>query len=93
MASTLATNILGLNGFDIYSSTPSSNPNSSSCSSLLAYRYEARLPTIMTTNIANVEIRPKYGDRIAARMNEMFDIIVMPDIDFRVKVNEYTFFK
>jgi hypothetical protein len=45
----------------------------------------------MTTNIANVEIRPKYGDRIAARMNEMFDIIVMPDIDFRVKVNEYTF--
>ena len=60
-------------------------------SDILAYRYEARLPTIMTTNIANVEIRPKYGDRIAARMNEMFDIIVMPDIDFRVKINEYTF--
>ena len=27
IASTLATNILGLNGFDIYSSTPNSNPN------------------------------------------------------------------
>jgi len=50
---------------------------------LLAYRYESRLATIMTTNIRNADIRPKYGDRIADRLNEMCDIIVMPDIDFR----------
>ena len=36
MACTLATRILGLNGLDIYSSTPSSNPRSSSFSSPLA---------------------------------------------------------
>ena len=36
IASTLAVRILGLNGLDIYSSTPSSKPNNSSCSSPLA---------------------------------------------------------
>lgn len=51
---------------------------------LLSYRYEARLSTVMTTNVRNEDIRPKYGDRIADRLNEMCDIIVMPDIDFRL---------
>ena len=36
IASTLATRIFGLNGFDTYSSTPSSKPNNSSASSLFA---------------------------------------------------------
>ena len=35
-ALTLAVNIFGLKGLEIYSSTPNSNPLSSSCSSLLA---------------------------------------------------------
>lgn len=84
--------LLGIDEFGLEPTVVSSYGNEyTPVSDILAYRYEARLPTIMTTNIANVEIRPKYGDRIAARMNEMFDIIVMPDIDFRVKVNEHTF--
>ena len=50
---------------------------------ILSYRYQNRLFTILTTNVANSDIRPKYGDRIAARMNEMFEIVLMPDVDFR----------
>lgn len=53
---------------------------------ILAYRYQNRLFTILTTNVANSDIRPKYGDRIAARMNEMFEIVLMPDIDFRKNI-------
>ena len=60
-------------------------------SDLLAYRYEKRLFTILTTNIQNSDIRPKYGDRIAARMNEMFEIVNMPDVDFRKPLDEETF--
>lgn len=52
---------------------------------ILSYRYERRLFTVITTNIPNSEIRPKYGDRIADRMNEMFKVISMPDINFRKK--------
>lgn len=76
--------ILGIDEFGLEPTVVSSYGNDyTPISDLLAYRYEARLATIMTTNIANVDIRPKYGDRIAARMNEMFDIVVMPDVDFR----------
>lgn len=76
--------ILGIDEFGLEPTVVSSYGNNyTPISDLLAYRYEARLATIMTTNIANVDIRPKYGDRIAARMNEMFDIVVMPDVDFR----------
>ena len=33
---------------------------------LLSYRYDKMLPTIITTNLPMADIRPKYGDRLAA---------------------------
>lgn len=38
---------------------------------LLTRRYDRRLFTIVTTNLTPTEIRDKYGDRIADRLNEM----------------------
>ena len=50
---------------------------------LLFYRYEKMLPTIITTNLKPTEFRPRYGDRIADRMNETFDKIVFPEKSYR----------
>ena len=50
---------------------------------IIAYRYQRQLFTIITTNIANKNIRPRYGDRIADRLNEMAYIVTMPDVNFR----------
>ena len=50
---------------------------------LIAYRYQRRMYTILTTNIANSQIRPRYGDRIADRLIEMAYIVTMPDVNFR----------
>ena len=52
-------------------------------SEIIAYRYQRRLYTILTTNIANKTIRPRYGDRIADRLNDMTYIVTMPDVNFR----------
>ncbi len=52
---------------------------------LLSYRYDQLLPTIITTNLPISGVRPKYGDRIAERLNEIMDVIHFPDINFRIK--------
>ncbi len=39
---------------------------------ILEYRYDKQLFTFVTSNLNKHEIRPKYGDRVADRMNEMF---------------------
>ncbi len=38
---------------------------------LLTTRYDRHLFTILTTNLTPSEIRPRYGDRIADRLNDM----------------------
>ena len=50
---------------------------------LLSYRYDKMLPTIITTNLPMADIRPKYGDRLAERLNELMEVVHMPDINFR----------
>ena len=49
-------------------------------SDVLTYRYDRRLPTFVTTNLAQDKrdgetLRDRYGDRLADRFNEMFYVI------------------
>lgn len=49
-------------------------------SDVLSYRYDRRLPTFVTTNLAQDKrdgetLRDRYGDRLADRFNEMFFVI------------------
>lgn len=49
-------------------------------SDVLSYRYDRRLPTFVTTNLAQDKrdgetLRMRYGDRLADRFNEMFHVI------------------
>ncbi|MGL5979424.1 MAG: hypothetical protein ACRCZY_00815 [Phocaeicola sp.] len=53
---------------------------------LLSIRYEERLFTIITSNLDPPEIRTKYGDRIADRMNEMLERIAFENPTFRTDV-------
>ena len=46
-------------------------------------RYNARLFTVITTNLTGQQIREKYGARIADRLNEMMCIVVYKDDTFR----------
>lgn len=43
--------------------------------SLLSYRYDKQLPTIMTTNLSDAMIRERYGERISDRFAEMCTIL------------------
>lgn len=52
---------------------------------LLSIRYNAMLPTIMTTNSSNDNIRRNYGDRIADRFNEMMQVIIFTNPSHRGK--------
>lgn len=80
------TTVLGIDEFGIEPTTIQSYGNEyTPLCDILSYRYDKRLFTVLTTNIPNSEIRPKYGDRIADRINEMFKVISMPDINFRRK--------
>ena len=59
-------------------------------SELIAYRYECRLFTIVTTNLPSGDIRPRYGDRTADRVNHMMHVVVMPDFNFRLYSETYS---
>lgn len=50
---------------------------------LLTYRYDKQLFTIISTNLTPPEIRAKYGDRIADRLNEMMVKIVFAAPSYR----------
>ena len=61
-------------------STPSSD--------VLTYRYDRRLPTFVTTNLAQdakdgETLRDRYGDRLADRFNEMFYVIGFYNSSYR----------
>lgn len=43
--------------------------------SLLTYRYEKQLPTIITTNLSDTMIQKRYGERISDRFAEMCTIL------------------
>lgn len=50
---------------------------------LLTTRYDRHLFTILTTNLTPQEIRPRYGDRIADRLNEMMCKVVFGNSTYR----------
>lgn len=56
---------------------------------LFDYRYDRRLFTVVTTNLAGraagdrLSIRAKYGTRIADRFNEMFCVITLANQSYR----------
>lgn len=50
---------------------------------MLGFRYENRLFTIVTTNLPNAQIRLRYGDRTADRVNQMMHVVPMPETNFR----------
>lgn len=50
---------------------------------LLTKRYDDQLFTIITTNLTPKQIREHYGDRIADRLNEMFEKIVFKNGSYR----------
>ncbi len=52
---------------------------------LLSYRYQYRLFTIATTNLKAEEMRQRYGDRVADRMNEMFTRIIIKNDTYRTR--------
>lgn len=58
---------------------------------ILGYRYENRLFTIVTTNLPNDEIRTRYGDRTADRVNQMMQVVTMPEKNFREDSKTFKF--
>lgn len=52
---------------------------------LLAMRYDAQLFTVFTTNLEPKEIRQRYGDRIADRLNEMMTKVVYRNPTYRTE--------
>ena len=54
---------------------------------LLTIRYDAQLFTAFTTNLEPKDIRQRYGDRIADRLNEMMTKIVYRNPTYRADSN------
>lgn len=52
---------------------------------LLTTRYDRSLFTVITTNLTPQEIRPKYGDRIADRLNEMMGKVIFNNPTYRTR--------
>lgn len=50
---------------------------------LLAFRYENRQISIVTTNLPSDVIRNRYGDRAADRVKHMMEVVTMPDTNYR----------
>lgn len=42
---------------------------------MISYRYDRKLPTVVTTNLADDKILNRYGPRMMDRINEMFSIL------------------
>lgn len=55
---------------------------------LISHRYKHRLFTIISTNLKPSEIRQRYGDRIADRMNEMMTRIIIKNETYRTQRNK-----
>jgi DNA replication protein DnaC len=50
---------------------------------LLEHRYNTQSFTLITTNLTGKEIREKYGNRIADRLNEMIHVIIFENGTYR----------
>lgn len=52
---------------------------------LIYARYERLLPTVITTNLDDDQIRARYGVRMADRLNELYDKITFTGQSYRTK--------
>lgn len=52
---------------------------------ILNFRYEEKLPTIITSNYSLGELSERLGDRIASRIAEMCDVVKIDGKDRRLK--------
>ncbi|MGW4047063.1 ATP-binding protein [Streptomyces sp. NPDC004721] len=50
---------------------------------LINHRYEHLLPTLITTNLPTAELRTTLGDRVASRLAEMTDRVILAGPDRR----------
>lgn len=50
---------------------------------LLSYRYDKQLPTVITTNLSDQMIRERYGERISDRFSEMCTILRFSGTSYR----------
>lgn len=50
---------------------------------LLEHRYNTQAFTLITTNLTAKEIRDKYGNRVADRLNEMIHVIIFENGTYR----------
>ncbi|MFJ6568790.1 ATP-binding protein [Streptomyces sp. NPDC091292] len=50
---------------------------------LINHRYEHMLPTLITTNLPTAELRTALGDRVASRLAEMTDRVILTGPDRR----------
>jgi DNA replication protein DnaC len=50
---------------------------------LINHRYEHMLPTLITTNLPTAELRATLGDRVASRLAEMTDRVILTGPDRR----------
>ena len=55
---------------------------------LIEFRYDVGLPVFITTNLTAEQIREKYQERTASRLNDMVKVIIFGDIDYRRMHNE-----
>ena len=55
---------------------------------LIEFRYDVLLPVFITTNLTAEQIREKYQERTASRLNDMVKVIIFGDIDYRLMHNE-----
>lgn len=52
-------------------------------SRLLLHRYDRNLTTIIATNFDYPELQSRYGDRVADRMFEMYDVMIFSNESYR----------
>lgn len=50
---------------------------------LINYRYNEMLPTLITTNLGVAELRERIGDRVASRLSQMTDKVILNGPDRR----------
>lgn len=50
---------------------------------LINHRYEHMLPTLITTNLPTAELRTALGDRVASRLAEMTERVILTGPDRR----------
>lgn len=54
---------------------------------VINYRYEHRLPIVITTNLNTSGLLQQYGDRVYSRLFEMCEVITMHGTDYRARGN------